>query len=179
MSSSNPRRARGDEDTEQLARELREQVRTLNYATAGPPGLTLPGTAYTILGCLQEAEYGLGQALQQLDQFLAHELAAGRLGHDSGQPADEAIDEARHALAKASGLAEGLSRALGTAQTAIAFIHAHTTDLAYTDNPSSTIVRTAATDFPQPLTTALDAPKGDPPPHRPRPDPPSGPHRAA
>lgn len=179
MGSSNARGARSDEDTEQLARELREQFRALNYATAGPPGLTSPGTVYTILGSLKDAEYGLGQALQQLDQFLAHEIAAGRLGHDSGQPADEAIEEARHALAKASGLAEGLSRALGTAQTAIAFIHAHTADSVYADDPCSTIVRTAATDFPQPITTALDAPKGDPPPHRPKPDPPSGSRRAA
>lgn len=47
--------AHDDTSTEQLARDLYEHVRQLNYATSGPPGLTQPGTVYTVLGNLSAA----------------------------------------------------------------------------------------------------------------------------
>ena len=47
---TNDRQQAADDHTEQIARDLCEGVRQLNHATAGPPGLTCPGTVYTVLG---------------------------------------------------------------------------------------------------------------------------------
>ncbi|MCW2913356.1 MAG: hypothetical protein JWN52_1424 [Actinomycetia bacterium] len=63
------KQSRSDKNTEATARDLYENVRELNYATAHPPGLTLPGTVYTILGNLAAAAHALDQTLQQLHQF--------------------------------------------------------------------------------------------------------------
>jgi hypothetical protein len=77
-----PPTARNDEETARLATDLYGHVRQLNYATASPPSLTLPGTAYTILGNLSAATYGLDQVLDQINRFFLRELQADRLGHD-------------------------------------------------------------------------------------------------
>ncbi|TDE33655.1 hypothetical protein [Actinomadura sp. 6K520] len=82
-SSGDVRSSAEDADgTVQLAANLHEHVRQLNYATAGPPSLTQPSTAYAILGNLSAAIYGLDQALDQINRFFLRELQAGRLGHD-------------------------------------------------------------------------------------------------
>ena len=64
---TNNRQQAADGRTEQIARrDLYEGVRQLNHATAGPPGLTYPGTVYTVLGQPRLAVYGLEQGLGQL-----------------------------------------------------------------------------------------------------------------
>jgi hypothetical protein len=114
---------RNDEATEQLARDLYEQVRQLNYATGGPPGLTRPSTAYTVLGNLSAAAHGIDQTLTQLDRFLRHELNAGHLGHDQGHNPAQAIQDACGDLSNARAETFRFARSLSNAQNALNAIH--------------------------------------------------------
>jgi hypothetical protein len=113
---------RNDEAAEQLAHDLYEHVRQLNYAVGGPPGLTRPSTAYTVLGNLSAAAHGIDQTLAQLDRFLRHELNAGHLGHDQGG-LNAAIRDCGQALARARNDARALSKTTGDAQNAISAAH--------------------------------------------------------
>jgi hypothetical protein len=114
---------RDDETTEQLARDLHEQVRRLNHATAGAPGLTRPFTVYTILGDLSAAAHDLGQTLGQLGAFLAREHRAGRLGHDRGEDLRPLIEQAARLLKDAQAHTGGLTTTLNVCQTTINAIH--------------------------------------------------------
>ena len=164
---------RNDEVTEQLARDLYEQVRQLNYATGGPPGLTRPSTAYTVLGNLSAAAYGLDQALAQLDRFLRHELNTGHFGHDQGD-LNAAIRDCGQALARARNDARALSNTTGDAQNAISAVHGPLSPALGEASPSQQTIsepkgqqqesRTAgdlaAEDFPAPITDTLQAGSG-------------------
>ncbi|MCW2913823.1 MAG: hypothetical protein JWN52_1891 [Actinomycetia bacterium] len=168
--------ARNDEATEQLARDLYEQVRHLNYATGGPPGLTRPSTAYTVLGNLSAAAHGIAQTLTQLDRFLHHELAAGRLGHDQGEDLNAAIHACGQALAGARNDARALSKTTGDAQNAINAVHGPlspavgkaspsqlTSEPRAPKQPPRTAGDLAAESFPVPIAEALHASPGSDP----------------
>lgn len=115
--------ARDDETTEQLARDLHEQVRRLNHATTGAPGLTRPATVYTVLGSLGGAAHGLGQTLDQLGEFLIREHRAGRFGHDQGEDLQPLIRQAGRLLQDARLLTAQLKEHLGDCQTMINAVH--------------------------------------------------------
>jgi hypothetical protein len=112
-----------DRDTAAVAQLVTEAVRFLNYATADGAGLSYPATAYTVAGQLASAVARLGQLTRQLRRFLGRELAAGRLGEDSG--ADPAAGTARADgyLAAAAAAAVALSDALSVAQSCLASLH--------------------------------------------------------
>jgi hypothetical protein len=109
-----------DSRTEQLARDLDEQVRRLNHATADPSGLNHPGTAYSVLGSLSAVARRLDQTIAQLNAFLRREEKAGRLGHDQGQPTASACDAFGRALSAARVHADHLSASIADAQSAVA-----------------------------------------------------------
>lgn len=142
---------RSDETTEQLAWDLYEQVRRLNHVTAGPPDLTRPSTAYTLLGNLSAATHGLDQTLAQLDRFLQHELAAGRLGHDQGHDPAQAIQDACGALSDARAETFRFARSLGHAQIALSAIHGPIQPTTAAPHPGAL----AADDFPRSVGEAL------------------------
>ncbi|ROO90510.1 hypothetical protein EDD29_8239 [Actinocorallia herbida] len=153
-----------DDQTEQIARNIYEDVRRLNHTTAGPPGLTYPGTAYTILGNLSAAVHSLGQTLEQLDRFLGDELNAGRLGHDLGHNPITEIQRAQDGLRAAGAVARDLGNTLGHAQSAINAVNAQ---------PELSPVRLATQAFPHNAAEAvrnagfISARTTNPPPRRP------------
>ena len=170
-----PPTARNDEDTTRLATNLYEHVRQLNYATAGPPSLTLPSTAYAILGNLSAATYGLDQLLNQINHFFLRELPAGRLGHDRGEDLIGVLSRHGLGLAEARRHGQALSAALYEAQSAINAVHCCS---AQGREPDTTFhgkaderdagVAAAAEDFPSLIS---DPPLIEPPPTSERPSP--------
>ncbi|MEU5877298.1 hypothetical protein [Spirillospora sp. NPDC047279] len=145
-------RAHDDSSTEQLARDLYEQVRQLNHATSGPPGLTQPGTVYTVLGNLGAAAYGLDQTIEQLNDFLLYEEEQGRLGHDRDEPTGPTLQQCGRALSAAREHSGGLHAALSEAQSAINAIHGGPVS---PHNPRTrSAVEIAAEDFPIPVEQA-------------------------
>jgi len=70
-----------DEETAAAAWLVAEAVRYLNAATAEPaaPGVTEPSTAYAVAGALAVAAGRLSRLAGQLADWLASEVAAGRL----------------------------------------------------------------------------------------------------
>ena len=73
------------DDTVRLARTAAEAVRGLNHLTGHDAGLGQPSAAYDITGALALAASRLPQLLTQIERWLDHALAAGRLGHDLGE----------------------------------------------------------------------------------------------
>ncbi|TDC70570.1 hypothetical protein E1200_04865 [Actinomadura sp. GC306] len=152
-----PAAAGNDDETVQLAANLYEHVRQLNYATAGPPSLTQPSTAYAILGNLSAATYGLNQALDQVNRFFLRELQAGRLGHDHGEDLTDVLSRHGQALADARHHTQALCTALNEAHAAINAVHsrpsqresAFTTQRWASDQDAG--VAAAAEDFPRPI----------------------------
>ncbi|WP_339155832.1 hypothetical protein [Actinomadura luteofluorescens] len=118
-----PPAARNDEDTTRLAANLYEHVRQLNHASVGPPSLTLPATAYTILGNLSAAVYGLDQLLEQINRFFLRKLQAARLGHDQADDLADVLSRHGQPLAESRQHA----RALSKAQSAIHAVHSRVT----------------------------------------------------
>ena len=117
-----------DEGTATVAELAAEAVRFLNYAT-GPhasDGLTYPATAYAVTGSLALAASRLGQCLGQVTDFLDYELAAGRLGDDSGCHPALPVERARRHLEAAARAAAALNQALSAAQNDIAGLHQRT-----------------------------------------------------
>jgi hypothetical protein len=112
-----------DEDTAAVARLVAEAVRFLNYATAGGAGLTYPATAYTVAGELADAAARIGQLTGQVGRFPARELAAGRLGEDSGADPAEAAARADDYLAAATAAADALASVFGAAQSCLSSLH--------------------------------------------------------
>ncbi|MDL4818176.1 hypothetical protein [Actinomadura opuntiae] len=154
-----PATARNDDQTADLASDLYEHVRQLNLATAGPPSLTLPGTAYTVLGNLSAATYGLDQVLDQINRFFLRELQAGRLGHDQGEDVADVLSRHGQALAEARQHARALCTALSDAQATINAVHSRTTHSRETSPTTDGRTRlddvgvaAAANDFPRPIT---------------------------
>jgi hypothetical protein len=114
-----------DEDTAAGAELAAAAIRFLNYAT-GPhatAGLTFPATAYAVTGSLARAVSELGQCFGQVTDFLDRELAAGRLGHDSGCHAALPVERARRHLEHAARAARALNGALSAAQSDLAGLH--------------------------------------------------------
>jgi hypothetical protein len=153
-----PSAAGNDDETVQLAANLYEHVRQLNYATAGPPSLTQPSTAYAILGNLSAATYGLDQALDQINRFFLRELQVGRLGHDHGEDLTDVLSCHGQALADARHHTQSLCTALNEAHAAINAVHsrpaperepAPTTQRWASDQDAG--VAAAAEDFPRPI----------------------------
>ncbi|MEU5995922.1 hypothetical protein [Actinomadura sp.] len=154
-----PGAAGNDDETAQLAVNLYEHVRQLNYATAGPPSLTLPSTAYTVLGNLSAASYGLDQLLDQINRFFLRELQADRLGHDDGEDLTDVLSRHGQALADARRHTQALCATLSEAQSAINAVHSRPTrgreaspmtrGETHQDDAG---VAAAANDFPRPIT---------------------------
>ncbi|WP_329519008.1 hypothetical protein [Spirillospora sp. NBC_01491] len=156
--------ARDDAGTiaEQLARDLYDEVRQNNHATGGLPDLDGAGTVRTVLDDLSVAAYSLDQTIEQLNDFVLHEEAAGRLTHGHDEPTVRNLHECGQALAIARHHSSGLHAALSEAQSAI---NAVPTGACGADVKSA--AETAAEDFPVPLGEVSSAfPSPDrPPPH--------------
>jgi len=114
-----------DEGTAAVAELAAEAVRYLNYAT-GPHacgGLAYPVTAYAVTGSLALAASRLGQCFGQVTDFLDRELAAGRLGDDSGAHPALPVERARRHLEHAAWNARKLADALTAAHGDLAGLH--------------------------------------------------------
>ncbi|WP_021591495.1 hypothetical protein [Actinomadura welshii] len=112
-----------DQDTVRLVAELSEHVRRLNHATAGPPGLSLPSTTYTVLGILSADTYGLDQTLEQVTCFFLREGQAGRLGHDHGEELTEVLRRHGQAPARARWHTHALCAGVSEAHAEINAVH--------------------------------------------------------
>jgi hypothetical protein len=114
-----------DEDTAAVAELAAEAVRFLNYATGhhAKTGLTYPATACALTGSLARAASRLGQCFGQVTDFLDCELAAGRLGDDSGCHPALPVERARRHLEHATAAARALDAALSAAQNDLAGLH--------------------------------------------------------
>ncbi|OLT31865.1 hypothetical protein BJF79_08710 [Actinomadura sp. CNU-125] len=143
--------ARTDEHTEQLAAELYRRVRELNNSTQGRQGLERPETAYTVLGNLAQASFGLAQTAEQLDAFLDRELSAGRLGHERGGGLVPIIVLAHDALQRAHEYAAELGDSFRRAQGALTSVHStvdgETQALDNAEEADATVVDQAASDI--------------------------------
>jgi hypothetical protein len=112
-------------DTITLARTAAEAIRGLNWATRHQAGLDQPSVAYDILGALSQAAFRVGQALAQITRYLDQALAAGRLGHDTGEDPCFAVETAAVFLDDARGSAAALAGDLDAAQQQLAAINGH------------------------------------------------------
>lgn len=117
-----PGKAAGD-DTVTLARTAAEAIRGLNHATRHQAGLGQPSAAYDVLGALSLAASRLGQALAQITGYLDQALAAGRLGHDTGEDPALSVDAASIFLDDARLSAAALAGDLDTAQQQLALVN--------------------------------------------------------
>jgi hypothetical protein len=111
------------DDTVRLARTAAEAVRGLNWLTGHDAGLGQPSVAYDLTGALALAASRLPQLLTQLERWLGHALAAGRLGHDLGEDPATAIDAAGVFLSDARASAGALAGDLNAAQQYLALIN--------------------------------------------------------
>jgi len=120
----NPDGPHSPERTAEVAAVFDACSRFLVYATMGrAPGLEYPSEAYRLLGELYSATGRLPQLCGQLGEFLAAQLATGRLGDDSGRDPALACDRASLHLRQAGAHAAGLTRALQDVQNAISGLH--------------------------------------------------------
>ena len=111
------------DDTVRLARTAAEAVRGLNWLTGHDAGLGQPSAAYDITGALALAASRLPQLLTQVERWLGHALAAGRLGHDLGEDPALAVDGAVIFLGDARRSAGALAGDLDAAQQQLALIN--------------------------------------------------------
>ncbi|WP_165985021.1 hypothetical protein [Streptomyces sp. YIM 98790] len=107
-----------------LAHTAAEAVRSLNHATLRPDAeaeFELPGDAYAIVGALSELAIRLPQAMGQVQALIDHLDRAGRLRHDSGNPArlPGTLAALRGALAWSAENAELLHASLSDAHSAL------------------------------------------------------------
>jgi hypothetical protein len=114
-----------DDYTADVARLAAEAVRVLNHATGyhTSEGLTYPATAYRIAGNLAAAAFGTGQLTDQMVTFLDRELAAGRLGDDSGLDPVIAVERARRHLEAARVAGHALWESFAATQSALSGLH--------------------------------------------------------
>ncbi|AEH08754.1 hypothetical protein [Candidatus Protofrankia datiscae] len=110
----------------EIARQIAEDVRALNYATLpadGYPGLAFPGDVYDVLGALGPAVVSLTQGLNQLATFLQGQARRPGL-HDTSSPfagrPTNAITAATVSLATANQSLRSAAALLGQAQQDIA-----------------------------------------------------------
>lgn len=153
-----------DEDIERLAGELHERVRALNRLTQGPPGLTEPSAAYTVLGNLAQTSFRLAQTAEQIDAFLTRELDAGRLGHDRGDDPVPAVTTAHNALGRVTEQAADLGDSFRRAASALAPIQGLDADeepsldrhaVVNPNDQEVAQIRPASKDFPSPIGDVL------------------------
>lgn len=156
----NDHESRTDEDIERLAGELHERVRDLNQLTQGPPGLTEPAAAYTVLGNLAQTSFRLAQTAEHVDAFLTRELDAGRLGHDRGDDPVPAVTAVHDALGRVTEQAADLGDSFRRAASALAPVHALDTGEEPSPARRATVnpkdqetahLRLAGKDFPSPI----------------------------
>ena len=111
------------DDTVRLARTAAEAVRGLNWLTAHDAGLGQPSVAYDITGALALTASRLPQLLTQIERWLDHALATGRLGHDLGEDPAAAIGAAAVFPGDARLSADALAGDLNQAQQYLALIN--------------------------------------------------------
>jgi hypothetical protein len=111
------------DDAVRLARTAAEAVRGLNHLTGHDAGLGQPSAAYDLTGALALAASRLPQLLTQIQHWLDHALAAGRLGHDFGEDPAAAIDATAVFLGDARISAGALAGDLNAAQQHLALIN--------------------------------------------------------
>jgi len=106
-----------DRTPAQVADEIAEAVRTLNYQTGAGRQVELeyPGDLYSVVANLKIAAQRLPQLFDQMGRWLTSEHAAGRVAHDRGRDAGEYVQAVADALQRASQDAETLSASLDTA----------------------------------------------------------------
>jgi hypothetical protein len=114
-----------DQDTAAVAELAAEAMRFLDYATGShaAAGLRFPATAYAVTGSLALAASRLGQCFAQMTDFLDDELAAGRLGDDSGCHPALPVERARRHLDRAACAARVLADELASGQSDLAGLH--------------------------------------------------------
>ncbi len=111
------------DDTVRLARTAAEAVRGLNWLTAHDAGLGQPSVAYDITGALALTASRLPQLLTQIERWLDHALATGRLGHDLGEDPAPDINGAGIFLGDARLSAGALAGDLNEAQQQLALVN--------------------------------------------------------
>jgi hypothetical protein len=111
------------DDTVRLARTAAEAVRGLNWLTGHDAGLGQPSVACDITGALALTASRLGQLLTQIERWLDHALAAGRLGHDLGEDPAGPAGAAAAFLSGARLSADALAGDLNQAQQNLARIN--------------------------------------------------------
>jgi hypothetical protein len=111
------------DDTVRMARTAAEAVRGLNWLTGHDASLGQPSAAYDITGALALAASRLPQLLTQIERWLDRALAAGQLGHDTGEDPADAIDAAAIFLSDARASASALAGDLNAAQQHLALIN--------------------------------------------------------
>jgi len=120
----NPDGPHSPERTAEVAAIFDACSRFLVYSTMGSaPGLDYPSEAYRLLGELYSATSRLPQLCGQLAEFLAAQLATGKLGDDSGRDPAVACEGASMHLRLAAERAAGLTASLQDVQRAISGLH--------------------------------------------------------
>jgi hypothetical protein len=104
---------------QQIADDIAEGVRSLNYATPGD--LQHPGDAYSTIGNLSIAAMRLPQALQQIQQFIERLENEGHLKSDK-DTLDSDLAATHAGLGAAVGAATALYEALNRAQSGLGTI---------------------------------------------------------
>lgn len=101
----------------QVADEIAEAVRTLNYMTGAGRSVELeyPGDLYSVVAELKIAAQRMPQLFDQMGRWLAAEHRAGRVAHDRGQDPSEYVDAVADALRRAGEDATTLAASLDTA----------------------------------------------------------------
>jgi hypothetical protein len=106
----------------EAARAAAEAVRSLNHATFAGTGYEWPNEVDAVLVELTALARRLPQALVQAETWLTREDAAGRVGDDTGDDADDRLADARAWLADAAVRAEWLASALDQARQSTAHL---------------------------------------------------------
>lgn len=149
-----------------LSGELHDKARTLNQLAQGPPGLTEPTAAYTLLENLAQTAVRFGQAAEQVDEFLTAQLDSERLGHDDGDDPVPIVTTIHNALGRATEQATDLGETFLQAAESLIPIHG-LDDGEQSPVKQATVnlvgqadaeVETASQDFPKPIGDVLSNP---------------------
>ena len=109
-----------DRTPAQVADEIAEDVRQLNYLTGagGSVELEYPADMAEVLVNLKIAADRLPQLFDQMARWIHAEAGAGRVAHDQGRDAGEYVEAVADALRRASEDAATLAAALESAHEA-------------------------------------------------------------
>jgi hypothetical protein len=110
-----------DTSTTAVAELAAEAIRYLNYAARG--GISEPATIAAVAGSLTLAAGRLPQLLHAISQWLAAELAAGRVADDHHRAPAQLTDRIRAAISRAADTADELASALSTVHNLTATLH--------------------------------------------------------